>query len=139
MAKNRASKARHTLLYPKHVFKPEDLLNFIEMDGFIDEWMSLRLTDDDLSMFQAMIMATPKQNPVIPHTSWFRVLQMRRMPPLRTQTVQVGYVYFEECQVVLLVMARSDGTMTKLSRQHRIRIRRLIEREARVFSKGIVR
>lgn len=40
---------RHTIVYPEHELKPEDLLNFIELDWFVDSWKDLELTDEDLA------------------------------------------------------------------------------------------
>ena len=37
-----------------------DLLTFIEMNGFLDEWFQMGLTDEDLELFQAAIMANTK-------------------------------------------------------------------------------
>jgi hypothetical protein len=33
-------------VYPEYVVKPEDLLNFIELDWFVDSWDDLKLTDE---------------------------------------------------------------------------------------------
>ncbi len=38
-------------------FDPEDLLHFVELDEFIDDWKSLGLEDDDLFSLQMAIMA----------------------------------------------------------------------------------
>jgi hypothetical protein len=127
-----------TLVYPGHVFRPEDLLTFVEMTGFYDEWCGLGLTDDHLWLIQAMIMAAPKDNSVVDGTGGFRVLSMspRGRPRL---TVNVGYVYFEDYGIVLLIIARSDSSLKKLSPKGRASIRRLIERQAETLSRGIVR
>ena len=48
--------------YPDHVFKPEDLLDFIETRVFTQAWKDLGLDDeDDLTALQLMIMADPCQ------------------------------------------------------------------------------
>jgi hypothetical protein len=127
-----------TLVYPGHAFRPEDLLTFVEMTGFYDEWCELGLTDDDLWIFQTMIMAAPKSNPVVNGTGGFRVLTMARGGRPR-QAVNVGYVYFEDYGIVLLVIVRSDNALKRLSPNGRASIRRLIERQAETLSRGIVR
>ena len=42
-------------------FDPEDLLHFVELDEFIDDWRSLGLDDEaDLFSLQMAIMADPR-------------------------------------------------------------------------------
>ena len=132
------SREKHTLFYPKHRFQPEDLLGFIEMNGFYDEWIDLGLTDDDLGLFQAVIMTAPKSNKVIPETGGFRVLQMS-CDGERNLSIRLGYVYFEDHGIVLLVIARNDDALDHFSEPGRRSIRRLIEREAELLSLGPIR
>ncbi len=138
MAEEQGRRKPQLLVYPKHVFNPEDLLTFVEMNGFADDWAELGLTDEDLAIFQAMIMAAPKGAPAIPDTRGFRVLELKRANRPLLQ-IRVGYVYFEEYAVVLLVMARTDDAMTNLSQKGRDSIRRLIEREEQAFATKYVK
>ena len=41
-------KIEGTLVYSPGDVQPEDLLTFIELPGFDDDWKHLRLNDDDL-------------------------------------------------------------------------------------------
>ena len=52
-------KIEGTLVYSPGDVQPEDLLTFIELPGFDDDWKHLRLNDDDLWMLQFAIMAEP--------------------------------------------------------------------------------
>ena len=54
-------------------FDPEDLLHFVELDEFIDDWRSLGLNDEaDLFSLQLAIMADPRGSPVIEGTGGLR-------------------------------------------------------------------
>jgi hypothetical protein len=69
------------LVYPKHQLTPEDLLNFCELSGFINEWESLGLdVEFDLCALQVAIMAHPKHAPVVQGTgsSKARILSTAR-------------------------------------------------------------
>jgi hypothetical protein len=57
------------LTYLKHQLTPEDLLNFCELRGFIDEWDELGFdVEFDLLALQVGIMAHPRAGVVVP--SW---------------------------------------------------------------------
>jgi hypothetical protein len=126
-----------TLVYPRHAFAPEDLLNFVEMEGFSADWKELRLDDDDLFILQVAIMANPKGAPVVQGTGGLRKLRFSppRWPKGKSGGVRVCYVYFEEYKIVLLVIAYAKGTKDDLSARERKAIKHLIEREEAMFSK----
>ncbi len=102
------------------------LLTFIEMNGFLDEWFQMGLTDEDLEIFQAAIMAAPKRSPDVEGTEGFRVIELSGVGPHNAMTINLGYVYFEEFGIVLLVMARWDNLMLNLTAQGKESIARLI-------------
>jgi hypothetical protein len=110
------------------------LLTFIEMNGFLDEWFQMGLTDDDLERFQTAILAVPKSSPVVEGTAGFRILEMSGVGPTNAMTIQLGYVYFEEFGIVLLVMARWDNLMMKLTAKGKASIASLIARQAAAFA-----
>jgi len=43
MSSRKKSKGKTTLVYPKHLLFPEDLLTFIELEGFMVDWENLGL------------------------------------------------------------------------------------------------
>ena len=107
----------HTLVYADHVFKPQDLLNFVELDWFVDSWDELKLTDHDLSALQILIMCDPKGGKVMVGTSGLRKL---RFSPEGWNTgksgaLRVCYVYFEKYGVVLLCLAFRKADLGNLS------------------------
>lgn len=45
-----------------------DVMDFIELEGFIEEWMDLGLNDEDLQEVQITIMADPSRWPIVKGT-----------------------------------------------------------------------
>lgn len=109
-------------------------LTFIEMNGFLDEWFQMGLTDDDLEKFQAAIMVAPKNNPIVEGTGGFRVIELSGVGLNNTMTIQLGYVYFEEFGIVLLVMGRWDNLMMNLTPKGKASIASLIAKQAAAFA-----
>ncbi len=107
----------HSLVYPKHAITPEDLLNFIELDWFIDSWEHLKLTDHDLNALQILIMCDPRGGDVMAGTGGLRKL---RYSPEGWRTgkrgaLRVCYVYFEKYGMVLLSLVFRKGELDDLS------------------------
>jgi len=120
----------HTLVYPEHVVKPEDLLNFIELDWFVDSWDDLTLTDHDLSALQILIMCNPRSGRVMKGTGGLRKL---RFSPESWKTGQRGalrvcYVYFEKYGIVLLSLVFRKGELDNLSEAGKKAGKKAIER-----------
>lgn len=129
------------MVYPGHAFKPEDLLTFVEMDGFSDDWKDLGLNDEDLMALQISIMLRPKGAPVIPGTSGLRKV---RFAPSGWKTgksgaIRVCYVHFQEYGVVLLVVAYSKDEADDIPAAYKKAYRELIQRENKALSKGVIR
>jgi hypothetical protein len=120
---------RMVLRYPQHLFKPEDLLNFVELPQFTRRWDSLDLDDEqDLSALQACIMAAPKSGVVVKGT---RSLRKLRFAPATWNTgksgaVRVLYVYFEEYHVVLLCVVYDKTEEAEISQEAKRLINRAI-------------
>jgi len=120
----------HALVCARHVVKPEDLLNFIELDWFVDSWNDLQLTDHDLSALQILIMCNPRTGRVMKGTGGLRKL---RFAPQSWQTGQRGalrvcYVYFEKYGIVLLGLVFRKGDLDDLSAAGKKAVKRAIER-----------
>lgn len=115
--------------YPSHQFDPEDLLHFVELDEFQDEWKELGLNvEEDLWALQVMIMSAPKDSPVIPGTGGVRKI---RFAPAHWKTgkrgaARVCYVYFEEHWMVLLVTAYGKGEKEDLTAEEKVGIQQYI-------------
>lgn len=61
--------------YPFPALRPEHLLTFVEMEGFIKDWHDLGLTDEDLFDLQISIMLRPEGWPVIQGTDGLRKMR----------------------------------------------------------------
>ena len=128
MGKSRREK--RTLFYPRHWFKPEEWLTFIEAEGFPDDWKELRLNDDDLQALE-----------VIRGTGGLRKL---RFAPLRRAKgksggVRVLYVYFEEFGIVLLLAAYDKSEEDDIPEGHKKAYRQFIERQNKAFASRTVK
>lgn len=122
---------------PNRPLKPEDLLTFIELTGFIRDWEDLRLDAEfDLLALQVAIMSQPKGGAVIQGTGGLRKLEFA--PPRglggggrkrgKRNACRVCYVYFEEYHTVLLVTAYAKGRKEDLSNVEKSSIKKVIER-----------
>jgi hypothetical protein len=123
---------------PHHWIRPEDIVVFVELDGFTDDWYGLRLSDADLHALQLTIMANPKAAPVVPGSGRLR---KTRYAPLKSGkgksgAVRVCYVYLEEYAVVLLVLAYSKKEKDELSNPEKKAIKKLIHEIEEEFAQG---
>lgn len=123
------------LVYPKHQLAPEDLLNFCELSGFVQEWDDLGLdVEFDLCALQVTIMAHPKQAPVVAGTGGLRKLDFSpphavgRKKRGKRNACRVCYVYFEEFYTVHLVTVYTKGRKDDLTSDEKKAIKKAIER-----------
>jgi len=134
-------RAKCTVVYPRHAFKPEDWLRFIELRPFAEGWKDLGLTDEDQMHLQVMIMLNPKGNPVVKGTGGLR--KMRFAPAGwksgKSGAVRVGYVHLQGYGVILLAVAYSKDERDDLTPEQRRAIRSLIKRVEEEFETGVVR
>jgi hypothetical protein len=116
--RKKATRKRLTVHYPTYVFKPEDLLDFIELPAFTKRWEQLGLDEDeDLSALQLCIMADPKSPRPLAKTDGMRKL---RFAPKRWETGKSGaarvlYVYFERFGIVLLCLVYGKNEIDNIS------------------------
>lgn len=129
------SRHRAKLVYLKHQCNPEDLLNFIEMDGFSDDWKDMSLNDDDLLALQMLLMANPKGAPVVSGTGGLRKLRFAPSSwnKSKSEAVRVCYAFFEEAGTVLLVVAYSKSDQDNLTAAEKRAIKSLLEWQKEQF------
>src|SRR5207253_3211490 len=83
----------------------EDWGRFIELPYFVNKWQHLGLNDNDLRALQVLLTVQPKLGQVMEGTGGLRKLRFARSGGGRGKSgsFRIGYVYFEDFQVVALV------------------------------------
>ena len=119
-----------TLRYPQHLLTPEDFVRFVEIPPFSAHWKKLGLSDDDLLMLQAGIMAAPLQGDVVRGTGGLRKLRFAKEGSGRGKSggCRVYYCYLEEFSSVLLLAAYEKSRKEDLSMPERLAIKQVVER-----------
>ena len=137
MSPKKSSRKKHVLPYPQHLLKPEDLMTFIQLAGFDDDWMELGFTDTDLQALEIMIMMAPTGAPVVSGTDGLRKIRFGRADRNKGKRggARICYVYFDEFKIVLLVVAYGKDEKDDLSPAEKQEIRNLIAREHAAFHK----
>jgi len=118
-------------------FDREDLLHFVELDEFIDDWKSLGLDDEaDLFALQMAIMADPKGSPVVEGTGGVRKLRFAVEGSKRGKRggIRVCYAYLEEHFMVLLCAAYDHREKENLSAADKRGIKQYLDRISRWLS-----
>jgi len=114
---------------PHNLLDPEDLLHFVELDNFVDEWKACKLdVEADLGELMIGIMANPKAAPVIKGTGGLRKLRYspRKMSIGKRGAFRVCYVYFEEHWTIMLVTVYKKGRSDDLDADDKKAIRTII-------------
>jgi hypothetical protein len=122
--------AKHTVFYLGHRFDPEDLLNFSELDWFVQNWNDLGLSDEDLSALQILIMLHPRGGDLVPGTGGLRKLRFApaKWHSGKSGALRVCYVYFEKYAFVVLVTVYAKADLDDLSAAGKQTIRKLLQR-----------
>jgi hypothetical protein len=122
----------------RHRIKPEDVVIFVELDDFTNDWQKLRLSDDDLHALQLAIIEKPKGAPVVPGTGGLRKIRFAAAQSAKGKTggSRVCYVYFEEYAIVLLVLAYPKNEKDDLSHAEKKALKKLLEEIEQEFAKG---
>jgi hypothetical protein len=98
--------------------QPEDLLHFIELDEFQQDWKELGLdVESDLWELQNEVMRDPQAAPVVPGTGGLRKMRFSpsRWKVGKSGAIRVCYVYFKPHRTVLLIMAYGKNRKDNLT------------------------
>jgi hypothetical protein len=129
------------LAFPKHPLSPQELLIFIEMSDFLDDWADLGLdVEFDLLALQIQLMVNPKQGVVVPGSGGLRKLDFS--PPAKAgkkrrgkrNACRVAYAYFEEFHTILLVIAYAKSNKADFTGEEKEACKRAIARVRRSLS-----
>lgn len=112
---------------------PEDLLTFVYLDEFEDDWKQLHPNDADEESLWALevaidIMMAPSKAPVISGTGGLRKLRFVEEGSNRGTSggLRVCYAYFPEHNTVLMVIAFDKHEQSTLSSDEKKSIKRVI-------------
>lgn len=96
---------------------PEDLLEFVETDGFVRDWDHLGLSDEDLAALQMTILRGGWDAPVIRGTGGLR--KLRFAPPSwhvgKRGAIRVCFSHFVRHGLILLVAAYGKNEKDSLT------------------------
>ncbi|MEQ1827729.1 MAG: hypothetical protein ABL921_17345 [Pirellula sp.] len=111
---------------------PEDLLHFVYLEEFEDDWKQLFPNDSDemaLFMLEVAIMVGPTKSKVIPGSGGLRKLRWvaDNDPRGKSGGLRVCYAYFPEHCLVLMVIVYDKKEQEGISRDELSSIRKLIE------------
>jgi hypothetical protein len=120
---------------------PEDFLSFIETAVFAQAWRRCGLSDEDLWELQVAIMIHPKLHPVMEGTGGVRKIRFSPdgTPRGKSGAYRACYAYFEEYGVVFLLTAYPKSKRDNLSIAGRNAVRRMVEEQSRLLSRGPIR
>lgn len=110
----------------------EDLLYFIYLDEFRDDWNFICSEDVDersLWALEILIMSDPEGPPVVSGTGGLRKI---RFAPTDTDKgksggIRVCYAYFAESHIVLMMMAYPKNRKDNLSAKEKVGIKKYLE------------
>jgi hypothetical protein len=115
----------------------DSALEFVELRGFRDEWLSLGMSDDDLRTLQNAIMSHPSAAPVVAGTGGLRKLRFA-LPKANVGKrggVRVCYAFLPHLELVLLVKAYPKTEKSDLSAREKKAFKQLIERCEKHYSR----
>jgi hypothetical protein len=137
VAKRKPRDQEKTQSIPGRGVEPKDLLHFIELDEFTDDWESLGLSDDDLASLQLSIMTGSVRGAVIQGTGGAR--KLRFAPPSwsvgKSGAIRVISADFPKYHTVLLIMAYGKSEQDDLDEGDKAAIAELICQCEQVLSK----
>lgn len=121
------------LKYPRHAYlKPSELLHFVYLDGFEDEWKELGLGEEDLGALEVCIMTGGKDAPVIKGTGGLRKLRFapEKWKSGKSGAARVCFVFFPEFFLILLVTVYRKSEYDDLSASGKSAIHKMISQVA---------
>lgn len=102
-------------------FDADDWPIFIELPGFTRAWVSLGLSDDDLTTLQTAILDGPNRHPVVSGTGGLRKIRFARPGKARgkSRSYRACFACFLNHGVVVLAMVYGKGEQADLTMAQR--------------------
>lgn len=118
-----------TLRHPSGL-KPEDLLHFVYLDEFRDDWEELYgpdVDDEALWALEILIMSAPLAGDVVAGTGGLRKVRFGREESGKRGGNRICYSYFPAHHIVLMLMAYGKSRKANLTKAERAGIKRYLE------------
>lgn len=110
--------------------KPEDLLSFVYLDEFQDDWAKLYGDDADheaLWALEVLIMSNPKRGSVVTGTGGLRKIRFGTENEGKRGGNRICYAYFPDHHLVLMIMAYGKNQKSDLTPNERAGIKQYID------------
>src|SRR5688572_19321859 len=119
--------------------RPDDLLTFVELDEFRDDWQRIGLDiETDLSWLQWQLMEDPQCGDLVRGAGGLR--KARFAPPGsgrgKRSSVRICYAYFEKHHLVLLMMAYDKSSQSDLTAAEKRGVARYLDLTEQWLAKG---
>lgn len=117
-----------SLIYPKDMYEPQELLTFIQLKEYTDSFIRLELTDEEQRALELGIMMNPTLSPVMEGTGGIREFQFS-MPENTPGSLHLSafYAYFPEAGQVALIELMETDEVGPMTPEERAELKRLFE------------
>jgi mRNA-degrading endonuclease RelE of RelBE toxin-antitoxin system len=116
------------------------VLRFIHLTPFDRKWDALGLDDDDLRALQILIVDGPDRAPVVRNSGGLRKIRLaRRGARGKSGGFRIGYAYFPDNQIVLLITVYAKNDQSDLSAADRKAIARIIGLIREQLERGVIK
>jgi hypothetical protein len=119
--------------------KPEDLLHFVYLDEFLDDWQQLYGNDqDELSLWalEILIMSDPFAGDMVKGTGGLRKLRFGSSQAGKRKANRICYAYFPEHHLVLMILAYGKNRQSDLTSAERSGIKEYLEQVQKWLDEG---
>jgi hypothetical protein len=106
----------------------DELLSFLTLVEFDQEWNDLGFDDRDLARLQVRIMANPEAGAVIPQTNGVRKIRFARKGEGKSGGVRVCYAHFPIVGIVLLATVYAKNEKANVDAEARKRMHEIVAR-----------
>jgi hypothetical protein len=114
--------------------KPEDLLHFVYLDGFCEDWEGLGLSvETELWVLETTIMLNPERGAVIPGTGGLRKLRFGAHGKGKRGGLRIIYLLVPEHFTVVMAAVYAKNEQDNLSGDEKSILRSLVDEVLKLF------
>jgi hypothetical protein len=118
---------------------PEDLLHFVYLDEFLDDWNQLYGTDQDelaLWALETLIMSDPMAGDIVKGTGGLRKMRFGSDQAGKRKANRICYAYFPSHHLILMILAYGKNRQSDLTSAERAGIKEYLEQVQHWLDKG---